>query len=121
MSRREPGRRLVPAYMAAARVVPGAAAYDQLTRLRRTSDWHPPGLDPAQRRVLELLAGGSLTLAEVASYLRLPIGILRTVVADLVGHGVLEARDPIPDAHAHQSGTDLLQRVLDGLIADRNS
>ncbi|GAA1927161.1 hypothetical protein GCM10009716_39020 [Streptomyces sodiiphilus] len=114
-------RRLVPAYTAlnglgTPRTHP--LLRDPLTVLRRRGDWIPPVLAPALRRLAEALAPGPLTLAEAAAHLGLPTGTVRVLAADLIDGGVLEARAAV--LHTDQLDSDLLRRVLDGLLALRN-
>jgi len=64
-----------------------------------------------ERAVLELCQG-TLALAELAAYLRLPVSLVTVLVSDLVDAGTLVIRSTA----AHDlPGTDLLEEVLDGL------
>jgi uncharacterized protein DUF742 len=73
------------------------------------------GLNPEKRRVMELCRGGALSVAEVAGHLRLPVGITKVLLSDLVDSGHITTRASTPDARL--PGDDLLREVLDGLRA----
>ncbi|MEC4019783.1 DUF742 domain-containing protein [Streptomyces sp. H27-D2] len=74
-----------------------------------------PGAGPEARRILALCRGGSLSLAEVAAHLSLPVSITKVLIADLVDHGHLATRAPIPPAQRFDP--QLLEEVLRGLRA----
>ncbi|WP_405719666.1 DUF742 domain-containing protein [Streptomyces sp. NBC_01537] len=112
------GRRLVPSYLATGgRARPSRNTLDQLSVINAASGVVPEGLDPPQLRLLELLAGGALSLAEAAAYLRLPVSVTKVLVSDLVDAGHLIARAPIPAAQKHDR--QILERLLSGLRAIR--
>lgn len=120
MSPRRQGPRAVPAYVATSRCsAPRRNTYDQLTELKRCGGYEPAGLDPPQLHLLDLLAGGSLPVAEVSAQLRLTVYAVCVVASSLVDEGLVEARAPIPEADLPD--TDLLERVLDGLRRDRDA
>ncbi|KUJ64541.1 hypothetical protein ACZ90_58400 [Streptomyces albus subsp. albus] len=111
-------RPFVPAFMAlGGRTEPSRSTLDALTLLSAAVDRVPYGLDPPRHRIAQLLCGGPLSLAEVAAYVRLPVGVAKMLVSDLVDRGHLRARAPIPPAA--QQDTWLLERVLSGLRAIR--
>lgn len=67
---------------------------------------------PERFRILEV-CGRPVTVAELASAVGLPVGVVRVLLADLVHEGLIKvtapaARGPVTDRH-------LLQEVLDGL------
>ncbi|WP_181767750.1 DUF742 domain-containing protein [Streptomyces albidus (ex Kaewkla and Franco 2022)] len=107
-------RRLVPAYLATTgRAVPTRNTLDRLTVLHAPADPSTDGLRPEGRRLLELLQPGSLSLAEAAAHLRLPLSVVKVLVADLVDAGRLSARAPVPEAELPER--QILEKVLDGL------
>ncbi|WP_326689694.1 MULTISPECIES: DUF742 domain-containing protein [unclassified Streptomyces] len=113
-------RRLVPAYLATTgRALPSRNTLDRLTVLYGAADPAQPGLRPEEKRMLELLRPGSLTLAETAARLRLPVSVVKVLVADLVDAGRLRARAPIPDAELPER--QILEKVLDGLRTLKSS
>ena len=71
-------------------------------------------LSPEHRRILGLCRGPA-TVADVASTTALPLGVVRVLIADLIGQGritVLAAR-PVGE----EPSTALLKEVLHGLRA----
>lgn len=70
----------------------------------------------AKQLIADLCAGNALSLAEVASYARVPLGVARVLVADMAGEGLLALHEPAP-SHDHEQWMDLLEGVLDGLRA----
>jgi hypothetical protein len=74
-------------------------------------------LDPEKRRLLELSSRGYLSVAEIAAHLRLPLGIIRVLLADLLAEGRLtRSSAPRPSGVSRK----ILQEVLDGLRARFN-
>ncbi|MEU5835373.1 MULTISPECIES: DUF742 domain-containing protein [Streptomyces] len=114
-------RRLVPAYLATTgRARPSRNTLDRLTVLHGASDPATvSGLRPEETRLLELLRGGALSLAEAAAHLRLPVSVVKVLVADLVDAGRLMARAPIPDAELPER--QILEKVLNGLRTLKSS
>lgn len=55
------------------------------------------------------------SVAEVSAHLRLPIGVVRVLVADLVGDGLLEASTPTTRRPADD--VDFLERLMHGVAA----
>jgi hypothetical protein len=72
------------------------------------------GLSPEHRRILGLCRAPA-TVADVASTTALPLGVVRVLIADLIGQGritVLAAR-PVGE----EPSTAMLKEVLNGLRA----
>ena len=65
--------------------------------------------------MLDLCSGGYLSVAEVAAHARLPLGVVRILLAELTDNGLVTARAPIPAAQ--RTDEKLLQDVLSGLKA----
>lgn len=113
---RRRGGRLVPAYVALAAEAGPARVHtslDRLTVLSATADDVPQGLSPPQHRMVLLVSGGALTLANAAAHLNLPVSVVRLVVSQLLENGHIAARAPIPKVQL--ANQDVLERVLDGL------
>jgi hypothetical protein len=74
-----------------------------------------PGLQSERRMIVEL-CGGPMSVAELASYLRIPVGVARVLVSDLASSGYLAVHLPYG---AGDEGPDaaILERLLDGLRA----
>ncbi|MFD1542607.1 DUF742 domain-containing protein [Nonomuraea guangzhouensis] len=108
-------RRVVPDYMAAARLtVPEHITVERTTLVSIVPDAATDGLDPPGSHLLALLEGGPLSVYECAAHLGLPYCVVRLLVAGLVGGGTLLTRDPpaadLPDI-------EILELVLSGLRA----
>ncbi|GAB7029499.1 DUF742 domain-containing protein [Streptomyces sp. NPDC021749] len=72
-------------------------------------------LDPERLSVLDLCAGGFLSIAEIAGHTRLPVGVVKILVSDLVHEGHLCSRAPVPSAQLVDR--QILEEVLNGLQA----
>ncbi|MET7333629.1 DUF742 domain-containing protein [Nonomuraea sp. NPDC005650] len=108
-------RRVVPDYMAAARLtVPEHISVERTTLVYIAPDAAADGLDPPGSHLLALLQDGPLSVYECAAHLGLPYCVVRLLVAGLVGGGTLLTRDPpaadLPDI-------EILELVLSGLRA----
>ncbi|MCQ9179271.1 DUF742 domain-containing protein [Streptomyces sp. IBSBF 2953] len=116
MTARRDTRGLVPPFVATSgRARPTRNTLDRLTVLYATSETVPDGLEPPERRLVELALEQAVVLAEVAAHLRLPVSIVRVLVSDLVDGGHLKVRAPVPAVQQHDP--QLLERVLSGLRA----
>jgi hypothetical protein len=74
----------------------------------------PPGLSPEHRRILGLCRT-PVTVADVASAIGLPVGVVRVLLADLIQRRRVKVMAKPPTGE--QLGTDLLKEVLHGLRA----
>ncbi|GAA2993024.1 DUF742 domain-containing protein [Streptomyces fulvorobeus] len=70
-------------------------------------------LSPEAGQVMELVADGFLSVAEVAGHTHLPLGIVRILLAQLEEDGLILVRRPIP--RAERVDRELVSAVLDGL------
>lgn len=73
------------------------------------------GLSPEKRRVMELCQGGSLSVAEVAAHLALPVSVTKVLLSDLVDSGHIVTRAAVAEPELPEDS--LLREVLDGLRA----
>ncbi|MEV7212248.1 DUF742 domain-containing protein [Kitasatospora cineracea] len=73
----------------------------------------PTRLTPEEERLLDICSAGYLSVAEVAGHTRLPLGVVRIVLASLAESGHLMTRPPVP--RARNADKDLLEEVLNGL------
>jgi hypothetical protein len=67
-----------------------------------------------KNRIAIMCQGRPLSVAEIAAYTRLPLGVARVLIADMVGDGLLNLRNAAP-AKGYQERMNLLERVLSGL------
>ncbi|MFI1013487.1 DUF742 domain-containing protein [Streptomyces sp. NPDC020965] len=123
------GRPLVPAYVSTdGRTQPSRNSLERLSVLTGLTGLSEPSLSGApdalnaaaqlpvaQRCVLGVLDGGSLTVVETAALLELPVSAVRVLAAQLIDLALVSTRPPIP--YAVQPDHDLLERVADGLRA----
>jgi hypothetical protein len=65
-------------------------------------------------RIAELCEPRAQSLAEIAAYNRLPLGVTRVLVADMVADGLLTLHSAAPKEKFTER-MDLLERVLSGL------
>jgi hypothetical protein len=73
------------------------------------------GLQAERRTIVELCAG-PLSVAEIAAYLRIPLGVARVLVSDLASSGYLAVHLP-QTADDERPDAAILERLLDGLRA----
>jgi hypothetical protein len=95
---------------------PGPAQPDVDVATLLSADTTTPreGLRVQARRVMALLEPGVLSVADVAAYLDMPVGVVRALVADLVRTGHIRTAEPfVPLAQPHER--EFLERVLHGL------
>ncbi|ACY99200.1 MULTISPECIES: DUF742 domain-containing protein [Thermomonospora] len=69
---------------------------------------------PEHQTILELCRS-PLSVAEVASELDLPLGVVRVLLGDLLDHGLIRVRRPAPVAQFPNER--VLKEVIDGLHA----
>lgn len=119
----KPTRRLVPSYLATGGVsTPEDSTLQELTALSATGGSVLPHHTPAHQRLLDLVSDGGLTVMEIAGYLRLPVGVVKMLAAQLLSDGLLRAAAPLPAAlaprtHAARPSRALLEEVMHGLLA----
>ncbi len=63
--------------------------------------------------IASLCDGRAQSLAEIAAYTRLPLGVSRVLIADMVADGLLALHDPLDSREGDRM--ELLERVLSGL------
>jgi len=67
-----------------------------------------------KHRIAVICDGRPQSLAEIAAYSRLPLGVARVLVADMVTDGLLTLHSAAP-VEAYEERMNLLERVLSGL------
>jgi hypothetical protein len=75
----------------------------------------PLRLSPEEQRLLDICSAGYLAVAEIAGHTRLPLGVVRIMLAGLTEAGYLITRPPV--ARARLADRELLEEVLNGLRA----
>jgi hypothetical protein len=70
-------------------------------------------LSPEAQAIVDLVAHGFLSVAEVAGHTHLPLGIVRILLAQLEESGLVLVRKPVP--RAEPTDRELLGDVLAGL------
>ncbi|SCG34650.1 DUF742 domain-containing protein [Micromonospora halophytica] len=65
-------------------------------------------------RIATVCEGRAQSLAEIAAYTRMPLGVTRVLVADMVAEGLLTLHTAAP-ATGYEERMNLLGRVLSGL------
>ena len=67
-----------------------------------------------KQMIASLCDGRAQSLAEIAAYTKLPLGVSRVLIADMVADGLLALHDPTV-VRGSEDRMDLLERVLSGL------
>lgn len=67
-----------------------------------------------KHRIATVCDNRAQSLAEIAAYTRLPLGVARVLVADMVAEGLLTLHSAAP-VEAYEERMELLERVLSGL------
>lgn len=67
-----------------------------------------------KHRIATICDGRAQSLAEIAAYTRLPLGVTRVLVADMVADSLLTLHSAAP-IEAYEERMELLERVLSGL------
>ena len=62
-----------------------------------------------------LQSQGTVSIAEIAAHVELPLGVVRVLCSDLIEWGLVITRSPT-DRSAREPDLETLQAVLDGLI-----
>jgi hypothetical protein len=77
-------------------------------------DSEPARQTPEHRKIISL-AGQPTTVADIASGTRLPVGVVRVLLADLIMAGAVKVVRPRPASD--MPSDDLLREILNGLRA----
>ena|SRR5918911_1491395 len=75
--------------------------------------WESPLLSPEHNTVLEICQR-SVSVAEIAALLRVPLGVARVIIADMVDLGLVEVLKTAA-ANGEERDPAFLRRVLSGL------
>lgn len=74
------------------------------------------GAESAVQRFICDLCAEMRSVAEVAAYARLPLGVVKVILADMCATGTVEIHQP-SFVLADRSSRDFMTRILDGLKA----
>ena len=110
----DPGPFLRPYAMTEGRTEPTRAelAIEDLVATPRGAGDPPPWLS-LEHRSIALACRETMSVAELAARVDLPLGVTRVLVGDLVGYGMVTVH-PAP-SHTGGPNVALLEQVLDGL------
>lgn len=113
----EAGPVVRPYAVARGRTKPASSALDLLATVVSTGMPAPANaeLSAQHRRVISFLVGQSRPVAELASEVGLPVGVIRVLLSDLLEHGLVSVR-PQRDKGATPTES-LLREVINGLRA----
>jgi hypothetical protein len=75
----------------------------------------PTRLSPEEQNLLDICSAGYLSVAEIAGHTRLPLGVVRILLASLTEGGFLVTRPPVQ--RAPLADKQILEEVLHGLRA----
>lgn len=67
------------------------------------------------REIAHLCDKQALSLAEIASHVRVPLGVARVLVADMATEGLLALHETATEDDSYEGRMNLLERVLSGL------
>jgi uncharacterized protein DUF742 len=110
------GELVRPYVITSGRDLPSGSAFTMTTLVTATEQGLSSRvLTPESRHILELCSGGYLSVVEVAGHTRLPLGVVRILLAELAESGAVIVRAPVPTAQ--RADEKLLQDVLSGLKA----
>ena len=71
---------------------------------------------PERRGILDLVGATILSVAELSAHLHLPVGVVRVLVADLTGDGLVVVHTATPPANQTPAANlKVLESVLDGI------
>lgn len=92
-----------------------AERLDLATQVRTLRpEQEPPGLGPEHLAILELCRQ-PVSIAEVAAYVKVPLGVVRVLCGDLIQRGLVITRSPT-FRPAQAPNHETLQAVLDALL-----
>jgi len=112
----EPGRVVRPYTVTGGRTRTAGAVLQLESLVQLAGGRVPDDLQLERRRIVDLCADRTLSVAEIAAHLSLPLGVVRVLVADLAESGVLLVHSGTYSATTPSAANlDLLASVLDGI------
>ncbi|THA23465.1 DUF742 domain-containing protein [Streptomyces sp. RKND-216] len=82
---------------------------------RHEDDLHDPALTPEHVDIVRMCRRSPLSVAELATDLDVPVGIVRVLVGDLLDAGLVRVSRPVPPAELPDE--NILREVINGLRA----
>lgn len=110
----EAGPVVRPYMVTGGRVEPGEADFGLITYVVATASLAVPTASPEHQAILAL-AQEPCAVAEIASRIDLPLGVVRVLLSDLLAEGMISRYDPPPTDNL--PNVDTLQAVIHGLRA----
>jgi hypothetical protein len=102
-----------PYALVGGRTRPAGESFDLVAMVTaRRVALRPIDLEPEHQRVLSM-CDVSRSVADLAADLRLPLGVIRVILADLRENGLITIRPPVPLTRLLDD--DALRRIEDGL------
>ncbi len=99
----------------------GSSRHLPIEALVRAVGAEDPAPSPERARIVEMSAERMLSIAELSAHLKLPLGVVRVLVDDLVEAGVVVVHGPAGSgpaaAGAPASNLKVLESVLNGISA----
>ncbi|MEM9203012.1 MAG: DUF742 domain-containing protein [Actinomycetota bacterium] len=90
-------------------------ALEAIVRVTERGQTNAPTLVAEKRQICEICFAPT-SIAEVSAHLKLPLGVVRVLVGDMVTDGFLDCNETAVDENSRPD-LRLLERVLDGLQA----
>lgn len=74
-----------------------------------------PGMQSEHSKILQICRSPT-SVVEISAFLRMPVGIVKILLRDLLDSGKVVARQPPPaPTRVHSPGPEILKQVLSGL------
>ena len=90
-------------------------ALEAIVRVTERGRTNAPALATEKREICQICESPA-SIAEVSAHLKLPLGVVRVLVGDMVTEGFLDCNDAVV-TEDNRPDLRLLERVLDGLQA----
>lgn len=89
---------------------------ETIVRFSKVTDVDVPSMT-VERRDICALSADSLSIAELSAHLRIPLGVVRVIVGDMVTEGILDCHRLEASDLEGRPDLRVLERVLDGIQA----
>ena len=111
----EDARVVRPYALTRGRTRPGRADLPLEALVRGVAGISDPAGTLERRRILELVRGEILSVAELSAHLSLPLGVVRVLVGDLADDGLVVVHSGSPTAASPATNLTVLESVLNGI------